>query len=52
MQLDENTQLIVTELKDHVIIHDSNDQNVLSLTDGNISGEEVDQLVDGEVCKV
>ncbi|XP_011506031.1 PREDICTED: zinc finger protein 502-like isoform X2 [Ceratosolen solmsi marchali] len=49
-QLDENTQLIVTELKDHVIIQED-DQNVLSLTEGNISGEEMDHLVvDGQMA--
>lgn len=51
-QLSENAQLIVAELKDHVIIQDGNHQNVISLANSNMSTEEIDQLVaDGQVCE-
>jgi hypothetical protein len=50
-QLGENAQLIVTELKDHVIIQEDG-ENVLGLAEENISGEEMDHIVvDGQVRK-
>ena len=51
VHIDENTQVIVADLKDHVIIQDGDEQNVIRL-EGDIEGEDMNQLVDGQVCNL
>lgn len=53
----DETELYVTELKDHVIIQQQNEdqmyneEDVLNIpAEENVADEEVNHLVDGEVC--